>query len=110
MTRRFDFEIPCPHEADPSISHGVTLPDYHPLTTEEIAKLLNFAKEHKGDGCTVAAVQVRLGQAVKGCTCPRTIHGESARRSTQLDRIFVDRYELGGTPDLVEVIERLLDG
>lgn len=102
---QFPFEILCPHELDPSILIKTRLPDYHPLTAQEIASLLDFAKAHQNDGVAVSKVQVRLNQGVPGRTCPRTIHGYNAQQSTELDRVFVDRYKEGGTPDVVKNIE-----
>lgn len=102
---QFPFEIPCPHKVDPSIPNSTKLSDYHSLTMQEIASLLDFAKCHKREVQVVSKVQVRLNQGIHGYTCPRTTSGEVARRSVELDRIFVDQYKFGGTPSLVKAIE-----
>ena len=105
---QYPFKILCPHKADPSIPSDRTLPDYHPISREEIAKLLNFARDHKEDVVAISGALVRLGQGIPGVTCPRSLDDDVARKNVELDQIFWDRYELGGTSDLVEVLESLM--
>ncbi|MDQ1283717.1 MAG: hypothetical protein QG620_65 [Patescibacteria group bacterium] len=106
--RKYAFEIPCPHEAYGDIPLDKDLPDYHPLTRSEIADLLNFARDHENDGIAVSKAQVRLIQGIPGMTCPRAIDNNVAEREARLSEIFVNRYRLGGTDDLVDAIEMLM--
>lgn len=107
---QYEFEIPCPHEANGSIPASRTLPNHHPLTGDEIAKLLDFARDHQGDGFALAKVAVRLMQGVPGSVCPNTIDDEVARRRNEVNRVFIRRYKFGGTPDLVEAFEQIMQG
>lgn len=108
QSMRYWFEIPCPHEAYPSIPSHKTHPNHHPLTRDEIVELLDFARDHKEDVVAVSKAQVRLIQGIPGVTCPSSTDDEVARKKAKLNQIFVDRFELGGAPDLVEVIESFM--
>lgn len=105
----YPFEIPCPH-ANSAVPSSIAAKDHHPLSTQEIAELLDFARDHKGNGCAVAKVQIRLCQGIPGMTCPRPERNEAARRLARLTEIFMNRYEEGGTPDLVKAIESAMKG
>lgn len=102
--KHYEWEVPCPHEVDSSLPTTVNASDHHPLTKDEITGILNFSKDHAGDGCLVSKAQVRLTQAIPGMTCPRPIDGSVAEKKNRLDEVFVRRFRLGGTPDLVEAI------
>ncbi len=78
--------------------HAGTVSDYHPITKDEVRFLLavaSVAKFTRGSGMcyaqTVSQIQVRLGQAIEGCTCPRSIEGPIAQQENRLDETYV-RY------------------
>lgn len=104
----YPFEIPCPHMADRSIPVGKDLPNYHPLSREEIVRLLDFARGHMEDGIAIAAVEVRLCQGIPGMTCPRPMRDAVAEKSVELNRVFMDWYESGGASDIVEALGSLM--
>ncbi len=102
------FRIPCPHAANSKIPSGKRCPDYHPLSPKGVKALLDYAKENCGNSGIVAAVQVRLTQAIPGMTCPKPIRGKVANRSEKLDQVYITGYKTGGTPELVHVIVAIL--
>ncbi len=102
------FRIPCPHAVNPKIPSGKTRPNYHPLTQKGVKALLDYAKQNSRNSGIVAAVQVRLTQAIPGMTCPNPTRGKVAKRSVELDEVFIAGYKTGGTPELVHAIVAIL--
>lgn len=98
--------IPCGHEPGQGSGELTVLRDYYPLSRDEIKKLLDMAAS---DPESASEIQVRLVQGIKGMTCPRPVTGPVAQKMGKLERIFVDRFHLGGTPDLVEAIMMLMN-
>lgn len=69
--------------------------DYKPLTLPEVRELLEMAVvAHASTDDTVAVrdvakIQVRLGMAIQGMTCPHPINGPVAERKNAMDMLFV---------------------
>lgn len=101
------FDLPCPHAAG-GIPSDRTMPDYEPLTRDQVAALLDRAASAQGDAVAVAKLQVRLGQALPGNTCPRQAEGTVADREARLGALFVERYREGGTPKLTSAVWSIL--
>jgi hypothetical protein len=98
-------KIPCKHETGEVPDTHTTVSDYYPLSRDEVVTLL---EEAKSGGRIVSEVQVRLNQGIKGMTCPRPIVGDVAERSNKLDQFYVDNYEYGAIPRVVDTIMDLL--
>lgn len=92
----FWFEVPCPHHGS-NLSEPEPLPDYHPLTKDEIARLLlrqeNLIKTPGFMPREFYAIICRFSQAIKGMTCPRPIDGTVSDKDTALNRLLVEIYE-----------------
>lgn len=76
--------IPCKHE-NGEVDEFVDVDDFHPLSDFEVGELL------KESLCSnnPSSQQVRLNQAIVGCTCPRHIDGQYAETSCFVDSIFI---------------------
>lgn len=78
--------IPCPHETE-NLPASAVVPDYHPLTIEEIVSLLRQAESevdyHSAD------IQVRLNQGIPGLVCPRDIYGPTNQAQNEVNNVFV---------------------
>lgn len=71
---------------DPSCK--VRVPDYHPLSEEEIFELLQIAS--RSDCRVKGSIQARLAQGIKGQVTPRlNDDGILDRKETYLDSLFV---------------------
>jgi hypothetical protein len=90
--------------------HDKDVPDYEPLSRDQVAALLNEAASAsaRSDWQTAARLQCRLGRALPGKTCPRQIDGPVARRGARLNRLFAGRYAEGGTPELTGAVWSIL--
>lgn len=80
----------CKHERE-NISTGRTVSDYQPLSKDEIASLLLTAST--ADHRLANQIQIRLTQGIRGILCPRQIDGEVARRSAELESLYVETLE-----------------
>lgn len=84
------YAIPCPYP------HNETVPDYHPLTEEEILDLLNAARDanqlsdYSESVTTISDIQVRLNQGIVGIICPRPIDGPLAWRLNAVDSLYME--------------------
>jgi hypothetical protein len=88
---------------DGESDHVVDLPDHHPLTRDEVLKLLELAVT--ADTKLFNRIQCRLVQGVAGVTCPLQVDGEVADRINRLERIYVS---FRGRPDsLSELADKL---
>ena len=98
------YHIECTHE------HDEQIPDYYPLTKEEIAELLSTAYQAHilKDSFTTSSIQVRLDQGIRGIMCPREIDGPVAKRESQLDSLFVKNVHRGADPELVQQFYQLM--
>jgi hypothetical protein len=103
------FAVPCKHEAA-GMPHDGDVPDYEPLTLDQVAALLDAASSAgaRGDWRTANRLHVRLSRALPGSTCPRQVDGPVAERETRLGSLFVDRYREGGTPELTGAVRAVL--
>lgn len=81
--------IPCLHETDQVKDSSTVVADYHPLTRTEFNRLIELVSQEKG-ALTLASIQVRLGQAIRGSVCPHEIDGPVAEKHATLDQAFVD--------------------
>lgn len=93
--------IPCLHETGEEKDSGKKVPDYHPLSKEQVASLLDKASR-SNDVSYISSIQVRLAQGIRGMVCPRDIDGEASEKNRKLDELFVGRYKKGSSPQLVE--------
>lgn len=96
---RLPFEIPDPHEGNPSVKTSVELPDYHPIKEAELSELLSMASLSRNP-IIYAKVKVRLYQAIPGMTSPRPINGHAYNRMNELDTVFERGLEEGILPIL----------
>ena len=71
------FELPCRHAAAGMPYDDV--PDYEPFSRDQVATLLGEAARARarGDWRTAATLQVRLGRALPGITCPGRLTSRS---------------------------------
>lgn len=98
--------IPCPHDSG-SVPYYKTAPDHHPLTKEEIARLLEEAKDDESQ-ILVAKVQIRLHQGIPGQVCPREISGPIADKECEINKLFVGNYRKGADPKLVDQLYEII--
>lgn len=84
-------------------------PEYYPLTVHQVIGLLEAAAAIRASDKTyavneIASIQVRLDQAIPGQMCPREINGPVAKKTTELDILYVRWIEAltGNEPDLTE--------
>jgi hypothetical protein len=123
----YDFEIPCPHRADKTLwdetlpiemrakKHSLMpeLPDYHPLTKEEVARFLDEtveAEKADGDIGKIIAIAIRLTKGVVGMTCPRPIFGEVHDRWQQVLNLHREVIKHGSNPTIVEQMYKIMIG
>lgn len=88
--------IPCAHETK-GVPTSTVLPDYHPLTRDEVVELLVLAE--KAEVLVFSQIQCRLAQAIPGAECPHAIDGPVSKKSVKLDRIFVNARRRGNLTD-----------
>lgn len=100
-------KIACQHLTG-NVATNETISDYHPLTKEEISKLLTTASNNLHDITIISEIQVRLDQGIVGITCPRPITGKVAEKLNELDSIFIKEYERKVTPDIVEKLYKVM--
>ena len=84
-------KIPCGHETG-GIPISQTVPDYHPLSWDELKSLIIMVFNDLG---TASDVQFRLGQAIPGHVCPHEIDGPVAKKQVELDQTFVEGIRSG---------------
>ena len=122
----FDFEIPCPHEevVDKTLpleeraekhSRMPRLPDYHPLTKEEVAKFLDETFEvartgQGGDIHKIYAIQIRLIQGIVGMTCPMPTCGEVHDKWQQVRSLHIEVIQNGSNSAVVEQMYKIMTG
>jgi hypothetical protein len=101
-----DFEIPCGHGEDDDETRKI--PDHYPLDRRGIEDMLKLAQRHQDDFVTVTRIQIRLCKAIPGMTCPLPETGDIADRAYKLDAAFVNEYQRGAAPDLVDRIAQII--
>ena len=79
--------IKCKHETE-NIHISETLDDHHPLTANEIKKLLERALVVRGNAVCFSEIQCRLIQGVPGITCPHPVHGVVAQKVNHIEKEF----------------------
>ena len=95
------YSIPCPlHETGQVKDSSTVVADYHPLTRTEFDLLIEQTVQEK-DVSTIASIQVRLGQAIRGSVCPHEIDGPVAEKHAALDKAFVDFYHGTGSASVI---------
>jgi hypothetical protein len=83
-----EFWVPCPHEPG-SCSVSNTLPNYHPLTANEIRDLFEVATT--GDQESYDRAMTRLVQGIPGMTCPFPAYGtEVAKVLTWVEHFMTE--------------------
>lgn len=100
-------KIACPHITD-KVPTDKVVSDYHPLTEEEIYKLLITASSNRGDAVAISEIQVRLDQGIVGITCPRPITGNVAKKLNELDRTFIEDYEKRPTHNTADKLYKIM--
>lgn len=104
--------IYCKHGTGEDPDHSKLVPDYHPLSREEISQLLEMAKNLNPvkEWDKLAQIRVRLGQGIMGMTCPRPMDDRQvARNLFRMEKLFVKRHSEGATSDLVGAFDALLN-
>lgn len=96
------YHIECPHFRGVPIEE--TVPDYYPLTYDELVTLLETAQaadaNHFG---VVCSIQMRLVQALPGMVCPRPSEEQNpllAQKDTWIDKQFCAHYRAGDLPTM----------
>jgi hypothetical protein len=79
------------------------------LTRDQVQSLLEAASA-TDDYVQVAKIQCRLSDAVKGMTSPRPIDGPVAKRSAELNRVYVNGSRDGNLMELTDRIYDLIKG
>lgn len=101
------YHIPCQHETG-AVPDAQQVSDYHPLTREAIADLLIAAQEQRDDVQIVSSIQVRLCQGIVGFECPHLIEGPIAEAQYRISKLYMQWYEQGADPGLVEELYALM--
>jgi|SRR3989338_1247197 len=101
-------EIRCPHCTGVVKDFAAVVPDYYPLTREDITALLLQAR--LDGGSLFRTVFVRLQQGIVGMVCPPPAHGPLAERSNRLLGLLIENFRRDPTPDAVERIFQILNG
>lgn len=81
--------IPDRHDTD-KISWDITLPDYHPLSFEDIVELLTLAQtspEKRLD------IHLRMVQGIQGQVSPHEIEGTIATIQPLVEELIVNRFD-----------------
>ncbi len=101
--------IPCWHEAE-GVDTEIGVPDYYPLTKAEIKELLDMAASSSRT-VNLSQIQGRLNQGIRGMSCPRTSDPDDRvySNSVAMDQLFLDRCHEGGTPEMVDLFDKLLN-
>ena len=104
-----DVDYKCPHDLGQASPATKTVNNYAPLQKEEIAELLTLARTafNNRDAGGLSKIQVRFGKAIPGSTCPHPIAGPVAKRSAELDQLFVENAPSGPTERNVSELLRL---
>jgi hypothetical protein len=83
-----DTWVPCPHEPG-SCSVNNRLPNYYPLTANEIRDLFEVATTAR-DIVSYSRAVMRLVQGIPGMTCPYPAEGEVAEVMTWVEQFMAD--------------------
>ena len=104
-----DLWIPCPHDQAGLSCPVPTLPDYHPLSKEEVETLAEIAASTTDIAIYSRAV-VRLCQGIPGMTCPRPADGDIAEICTWIERFMADMVagDKGGYAPLTVLVRVLV--
>lgn len=109
----YTWEIPCPHEANPSLPKDVPAPDHHPLDREGVMELLLLAEKNLNDGCLLSKIPIRLCQAIPGKVCPEGSNSKISESAATITRLFVDfvnDHPLYNKESVVEKIMEIISG
>jgi len=101
-----DIEIPCPHEVEQFKNLKQVVPDYHPLSKEDITKMLTIAKTSQEP--LTSRIHSRLTQGIVGMTCPRPVMGKLGIKQRQLNNLFVETLLQSAEHDLVEKFYQIM--
>lgn len=101
-------KIPCKHETGEVKDSSTTVADFHPLTEDEVGKLLSDSVN--ASVSVSAGIQVRLNQAIPGMVCPRPVQGKVSDSMSKLDSLYVSEHRKGNDPALRQRIMAILNG
>ena len=103
------FIIRCPH-ATSNAPFDARMPDYHPLTRDELRALLTMAVT--AENPLTSQIQVRLTQAIRGMVCPRPLDGDVAERENKIDSLYIETLNSNprALPGLTDTFYSLMEG
>jgi hypothetical protein len=83
-----------------------------PINNAELISLLSEADDLplvEGSVLRLSAIQVRLGDAIPGMTCPHPITGPVSDRLNELDHLYVEAKESGNllAPEVISRFQAL---
>lgn len=101
---RYKIEHDCSNHSE------VTIPDYYPLTKQEIAEMLQQAQEawQCKDNRTLFSIHCRLEQGIVGQECPKPDEGPVAEATSDLDELFVSRKGHWTDVELVDALYAIM--
>jgi len=105
---RYTFTVNCSHGSGLWTEHLTVVADYHPLTREQVAELLEFGYRHRQEGDAYASMCERLAQAIPGMTCQPPEDGETADKLHGLEQLLADSRYKAITPALVAAVMKFL--
>ena len=90
--------------------HEGEIDDHYPLTVAGVRELLEIARA--SDGWQERnSIQIRLSQAIPGCTCPRSDAQDFYQREAAMAELYLGAVRSGDWPaDLAERIHAALHG
>ena len=102
--------VPCFHERD-GVLHTMRVEDYWPLTRDQVKKLLIAAHEFAAqpDVRRFSDIQCRFAQAIPGAKCPSELDNWTAKRSEQMDELFVHTATFDVTDALLDLFCSLME-
>lgn len=104
MSERKQYHIGRAHDADFE-PKWVTVPDYYPLTSDEIASLL-LAAQGTSDAFEVWSIGMRLCQGIWGHTSAIALQSVLAYAVDRVLLLYQQNYHQGPFPELVAELRR----
>ncbi len=94
------YHIGDAHDGEGSALWGSNVPDYYPLTLDEIAALLSSAQQ-SADRREISSIELRLCQGIWGFTSLVSLHGSVEYARRHVVNLYRQGYQLGPSDDLV---------
>lgn len=107
MSKQKRYHIGNTHDEDFE-PKWVTVPDYYPLTDEEIVALLTVA-QGISDSFELWSIEMRLCQGIWGHTSNVAIHSPVAFAADRLRFLYQHNYHQGPSPELVAELRRWMN-